>query len=115
MKKVYFFLILSCFLWVCSMKKYRHTAKVCDGTLYVESFIINLAGINADYLTDSLHFRFYVDKWDSDHQIISYNCMGDSIWIQKLDPGGPIQEYEKKVYSLHQLKQQKSLHWFGLR
>ena len=70
-------LLIGCF------KKYDYTLKVCDN-LYVEEFIVNPAGVAADYLTDSTNFRLYVGNWDTDHENFSYACRGDSIVIEKL-------------------------------
>lgn len=92
------------------MKKYKYTLKLCDHNLYVERFMVNPAGVNADYLTDSLTFRIYVGKWDSDHENFSYVCMGDSIFIKKLYTMGEFQGPEQQAYSLQKLKQQKSFH-----
>src|SRR3954462_10684254 len=64
------------------MKQHKKTLSVCDG-LYVESFRVNPAGVNRDYLTDSVSFRFSVDRWDDEHEMISYRCASDSIYVMK--------------------------------
>jgi hypothetical protein len=112
MKKDSLFLMISCLFLVSCMKKYKYTLKLkhCNDNLYVESFNINPAGVDADYITDSLNFRFYVGRWDSDHENFSYTCMGDSIFIKKLDTTGDFQVLEQRAYSLKKLKQQKTFH-----
>ena len=97
-------------LFVGCIKQYKHTVKVCDGKFYVEVYNINLAGVDADYLTDTLNFRLYVGKWDNEHENFTYSCTNDSILIEKIgivDSTGKFQVLEKRVYSLKELKKNK--------
>jgi hypothetical protein len=70
-------------LFTSCIKRHKFTTKVCNKNLYAEVFIINPAGVNEDYLTDSVNFRMYVGKWDDEHENYSYICKGDSIEIEK--------------------------------
>jgi len=65
-------------------KKYKYTVKVCGGRLYAESFNIKPAGVDEDYLTDSINFRIYIGKYDNGHENFGYECNGDSITVMKL-------------------------------
>ena len=101
--------LLSSFFVGC-VKKIKYTVKICDDKLYVERFNINPAGIDEDYLTDSLNFRIYVGKWDNEHENFNYTCSGDSVLIKKLgiiDTTGEFQVLEKRVFSLKELKTKK--------
>ena len=100
---------LGCFFIGC-IKKYKHTAKVCDNKLYVEVFNINPAGVDCDYLTDSINFRLYIGKWDNEHENFTYSCIGDTIFIEKIgivDIEGKFQILSKRAYSLQSLKKDK--------
>ena len=76
-------LLLLCVLFVGCIKKYKFTAKVCDKHLFVEVYNVNPAGVDADYLTDSISFRKYIGKYDEEHENYSYTCKGDSVYIMK--------------------------------
>ena len=110
MKKYILCITILSSLYVGCIKKFKYTVKVCDDNLYVERFNINPAGVDADYLTDSLNFRLYVGKWDNEHENFNYTCTGDSVLIKKLgiiDTTGEFQIIEKRVYSLQELKKKK--------
>ena len=90
------------------LKRYKHTTKVCNNSLYVEVYNINPAGVDADYLTDSINFKLYVGSWDNEHEHFAYECKSDSIFIEKLDVSeAKFRVLEKKAYSLQELKQKK--------
>jgi hypothetical protein len=102
-----FFLLLICSLFIGCSKVYKRTLKVCDNKLYIEVFSVNPAGVDVDYLTDSLNFRLYVGKWDNEHENFHYTCKGDSIIIEKMarmDTTSFMKVIETKVYSLKDLK-----------
>lgn len=63
--------------------KYKFTSKICEKKLFVEVFEVNSFGVDADYLTDSVNFRKYIGDWDEEHEIYSYYCEGDSVYILK--------------------------------
>jgi hypothetical protein len=78
---------LFCTLLTSCTKKYKFTSAVCDKKLFVEVFNVNPFGVDADYLTDSLNFRKYIGDCDSEHEIHSYTCKGDSLYIIKMENG----------------------------
>ena len=89
------------------IKKYKYTTKVCEHTLYVEAFNVNPAGVDADYITDSVNFRLYVGKFDNEHEIYRYSCSGDSLLIRKfavLDFSGIRKVIDTRVFSIKELK-----------
>lgn len=95
-------------------KKYYTTAKVCNGSLYVETFRINPAGEYADYLTDSVNFRIYIGIFDPEEDLYSYTCKGDSIIVEKFNRGRESDYHthetlSKKVYSLRELRRKHEL------
>jgi len=65
------------------IKAYIRTLKVCDKKMYVEIFNTNPAGVNSEYVTDSLNFRMYVGKVDEEHEDFVYRCSQDSLIIEK--------------------------------
>ena len=102
-------------------KEYKHTLKACNN-LYVETFNVNPAGVDGDYLTDSINFRLYVGRWDNEHEYFAYSCKGDSIYIHKVNTSDKncreltlqdgtrtvrcdIDTIERRVFSLNQLKE----------
>jgi hypothetical protein len=110
MKKYILFTIVLCLSFSLCAKRHKYTLKVCNGTLSVERFNINPAGVDVDYLTDSLNFRLYIGKWDNDHENFSYTCIGDSVFIKKLgiiDMSGKFHVLEERAYSVQKLKQEK--------
>jgi hypothetical protein len=111
MKKNILFLIILCCLWATCKKKHKYTLKLpsCNENIYIEQFNVNPAGVDADYLTDSLNFRVYVGKWDNEHEFFSYVCMGDSILIKKIDITGEFETPPAQMFSLEKLKQQKNV------
>ena len=78
-------LTLLLFLFSACTRKYKRTVKVCDESLYVEIYNINPAGVDADYLTDSINFRICVGQFDNEHENITYNCNGDTVVIHKFE------------------------------
>ena len=65
--------------------RYDTTTEVCDGSLFVETYIVYDGGVYggqtyADYLTDSTNFNVFIGTYDDD-EILSYKCQGDSIYI----------------------------------
>jgi hypothetical protein len=92
------------------IKEHKSTTKICGGQLYVETFNVNPAGVDEDYLTDSLSFRIFVGKFDNEHENFSYVCNGDSIRIMKLAveaSGRKMKITESKLLSLADLKNKK--------
>lgn len=101
-------LFISTFFFL-SCRQYKRTIIVCDRNLFVETFNVNPAGVDSDYITDSLNFRMYVGKFDSDHEVFNYRCMGDSIVIRKfaqLDMSG-MKVIKTEIFSLNDLKAAK--------
>jgi hypothetical protein len=89
------------------IKKYKYTTKVCERTLFVETFNVHPAGVDADYITDSVNFRMYTGKWDNEHENFRYSCSGDSLIIQKIaevDTSFVRQVIDTKVFSIKELK-----------
>jgi hypothetical protein len=110
MKKYSFCIVLFCSLFQGCVKRHKYTLKVCDDKLYVESFNINPAGVDADYLTDSINFRIYVGDWDNEHENFTYECKGDSVFIEKIDASGVnFRVLETKVFAIKDLKHEKKL------
>lgn len=110
MKYISVYVVLLTTLFVGCIKQYKHTVKVCDGKLYVERFNVNPAGVDADYLTDSLSFRIYVGNWDNEHENFTYGCNADSVFIEKIDASEvKFRVLEKRAYSIQDLKKKKIL------
>ena len=89
------------------IKKYKRTTEVCERTLYVETFNVNPAGVDADYITDSVNFRLYAGKFDNEHENISFWCSGDSLVIEKIadvDFSGVRKVIDTRVFSIKELK-----------
>jgi hypothetical protein len=73
----------------------------------VEVFNVNPAGVDVDYITDSVNFRMYVGRYDNEHEIINFQCRGDSLVIRKLgerDFRGERGVIDTQVYSIKELK-----------
>ena len=103
-------LITFSLLYIGCIKKHKSTTKICGGQLYVESFNVNSAGVDEDYLTDSLSFRVYVGKFDNEHENFSYVCNEDSIRIMKLvveTYGKKMKITDSKLLSLSDLKNKR--------
>jgi hypothetical protein len=66
------------------LKRHKFTHKYCNG-LYVEAYEVNLEGMNAEYLTDSVNFRIYIGNYDSENENFYYKCTGDSVYIEKVE------------------------------
>jgi hypothetical protein len=89
------------------IKKHKFTTEVCEHTLYVETFNVNPAGVDADYITDSVSFRLYVGKLDNEHELYRYSCSGDSLLIRKfadIDTSSARQVVETRVFRINELK-----------
>ena|SRR5579863_124498 len=97
-------IIVGCF------RRYKFTGKICGDKLYVEFYEVNPAGVDAEYITDSINFRHYIGTFDEEHERYAYDCKGDSIYIKKFGHGnGPISDtietlLEQKVVDLRDLK-----------
>ena len=104
--KFYFLCLILSIIYINCTKRYKFTKNFCDNKLYAEVYNINPAGVNADYLTDSLNFRILIGRTDSDHERYHYSCSGDSIPIQKfvMNLDGDMVVGETKSYSLQDLK-----------
>lgn len=106
----YLYFTLISLLMISCREKYKRTSKVCDAKLYVEVFNVNPAGVDVHYLTDSLNFRFYVGKFDNEHQNFSYYCKNDSVIIRKLetiDLSGERKIMQTRVFNLQELRKSK--------
>ena len=71
-----------------SCKKIKYTIDIgragCNCKLYVQVYSSGILGsLTSEYLTDSTHFRLYAGTFDDESGHISYNCVGDSIIIEK--------------------------------
>ena len=71
-----------------SKAEHLPTIKVCDGRLYVETYMIFNSGAFggdrvSEYLTDSVSFRMYVETFDDAQERIAYQCKGDSICVYR--------------------------------
>jgi hypothetical protein len=56
---------------------------VCKSKLFVEVYNSWFGTLKSSYLTDSVHFRKYMGSYNDETGIISYQCMGDSIMVEK--------------------------------
>jgi hypothetical protein len=105
-------LITFSLLYIGCVTKHKATIKVCGGQFYIESFNVNPAGVDEDYITDSLNFRLYVGKFDNEHENFSYVCKGDSITIMKLvmeTQGNQMKITDSKMLSFADLKSKKNI------
>ncbi|HEY1200141.1 MAG TPA: hypothetical protein VGE79_04120, partial [Niastella sp.] len=87
--------------------RHKFTTEVCEHTLYVETINVNPAGVDADYITDSVSFRLYVGKLDNEHENISFWCSCDSLVIEKIadvDTSRVRQVIDTRVFSIKELK-----------
>lgn len=112
MIKISLLVFLIALLFSSCIKSYKRTIKLCDDKLYVEVFNVNPAGVDADYLTDSLTFRYYVGKWDNEHENFNYTCKGDSIIILKQitqDTTSLRKVVETRRLSVEQLRKENNL------
>jgi hypothetical protein len=103
-------LITISLIYIGCIKKHKATTKICGGQLYVETFNVNPAGVDEDYLTDSLNLLVYVGKFDNEHENFSYVCNGDSIRISKLTIetyGTKMKITDSKLLSLAAIKNTK--------
>jgi hypothetical protein len=110
MKTENLFLIAACLLLASCIKKYKHTVAVCDKKFYVETFNVNPAGVDEQYLTDSFNFRFFVGKVDNEHENFNYTCKGDSIIITKVakvDISSIWPVIETRIFSISDLKKKE--------
>jgi hypothetical protein len=69
-------------------RKLRTTVSFANH-LFIEYFIVNPAGVDEAFLTDSSNFRVYIGKYDSDHERVRCKLEGDTITIFKYNTGGP--------------------------
>lgn len=73
-----------------SKKKHVSTRRICDSSrLFVETYTIFGSGAYggdrvSNYLTDSVNFRFYIGAFDNAHENYTYQCKGDTIYIEKI-------------------------------
>jgi hypothetical protein len=110
-----FLLIILCFALTKCYKNYIGTRKICKNNLYVEIYEINLAGVDACYLTDSINFRINVGKFDPELGNYKFRCNDDSVYIIKYNHrnkyiGDTINvTKEKKALSLTTLKKQQQV------
>lgn len=107
MKLKAIYILLGCIIFSGCIKKYKRTAKVCEDTLYLETFNVNPAGVDAGYITDSVNFRLYTGKFDNEHENISVWCFGDSLVIEKIadvDTSSARQVIDTRIFSIKELK-----------
>jgi hypothetical protein len=104
-----------------SKANHSSTIEVCDKTLFVEKYTIAGGGAHggdriSDYLTDSINFRMYIGTFDNAHENFTYECKGDSVYIEKVrmeEEGIPyntktiVKVIEKKIVDLKMLRKQK--------
>ncbi len=76
-------LLLVCVISASCYKRYIGARTICKN-LYVEIYDVNFAGGDACYLTDSLHFRILVGKFDPENGNYRFYCDGNSVYIEKL-------------------------------
>ncbi|MGG9972804.1 hypothetical protein ACQ33O_13510 [Ferruginibacter sp. SUN002] len=110
MKNKIAFMALLSSLFVGCIKRHKSTIKVCNNTLNVEVFNINPAGVDAEYLMDSVNFRLYIGKLDSDHERYSYTCQEDTVCVKKIaivDMTGDWKQVDIKTYNIKELKKNK--------
>ena len=94
----------------CHPKRYKYTAGICDTKLYAEGFEINSAGVDAEYLTDSLNFRLYIGSIDSEHERYIYRCVVDSIYVTRMlsdDTSGKYHVASMRAYDLKEIRKRK--------
>lgn len=100
-------LLLGWVMFSSCIKRYKRTAMVCEGTLYLEIFNVNPIGVDKGYITDSVNFRLYADKFDNEHENISIWCSGDSLVLEKIadvDTSSARQVINTTVFSIKELK-----------
>ncbi len=111
MKSVMFLLVL---FVSCKQKlDHRMTLKICEPSLYIESFVVFGGGalggdIKKDYLTDSINFRVYTGKFNDSVETLQYICENDSIKIYRFQYAGSI-VLDSTFYSIKSLKENKEL------
>ena len=108
--KIRIYIFFGCIMFSSCRKKYEATRRICDKKMYMEIFNINPAGVDAEYLTDSLSFRLYVGKYDSEHEGFFYSCVGDSVKIEKMaivDTTSVMKVIQTRYYSILKLKNEK--------
>jgi len=102
-----------------SKKYYKHTGELCNYqkgncvcNLYAEYYCVETGymttDVNAEYLTDSVNFRKYLDVYDEGDEHINVTCKGDKITVTKTssEMWSKPQVLERKTYSLAFLKNQ---------
>ena len=67
------------------VKKHSVTYPICNDKIFVERFNINIFGVDAEYITDSINFRYYIGKYDNEHEQLIVICNNDSLIIEKWD------------------------------
>ncbi|MBL7750391.1 MAG: hypothetical protein JNN29_03360 [Chitinophagaceae bacterium] len=100
-------------------KRYHSTTiEVCGKALLVEKYVVSGGGAFggdrvSDYLTDSSNFRIYIGTFDNANENFTYECKGDSIYIEKIsieEEGIPyktktvVRVIEKRVIDLNTLR-----------
>jgi hypothetical protein len=88
----------------------KHTATNDLGDhLYAEYFNINPAGVEEVYLTDSVNFRVYIGKYDTEHEKVGCKIKGDTIVVlkTKAEDGGVRIIVDQKELSMEYLKKNK--------
>jgi hypothetical protein len=82
--------------------KLSYKKEICGNAVFVEQYIVSSGGAYggdrvSDYVTDSVNFRFYIGTFDNAHENITYECKGDSVYIERIsmqEEGAP---YNTKV------------------
>ena len=83
-----------------SKKELYSTTQLCDGKLFVETYMIFGGGAGggdrvSQYLTDSSNFRIYIGTYVQLYKHYWYECIGDSIKIHEMD-----EEHANKIISI---------------
>lgn len=103
-------LLLFVVLTVGCISRYKYTVKICGSQMYSEVFEVNPAGVDEAYLTDSVSFSVYVGKFDIEHEMFKYLCVGDSINIYKYskDSTGLMKIVDNRALSVRYLSETKA-------
>lgn len=111
MKSVMFLLVL---FVSCKQKlDHRMTLKICETSLYVESFVVFGGGafggdIRRHYFTDSVNFRICTGEFNDSEEALKYKCENGNIKVVRIQFAGSIRK-DSTTYSIEKLKETKNI------
>jgi hypothetical protein len=97
----------SALIFVGCMSRHVRSIPLCNGQFQVQTYNVNPAGVDEDYLTDSSGMSVCIGKYDNEHEKFNFVCIGDSIRISRLVAmkNGPNMEIvEAKTFSIVALR-----------